>query len=51
MGERSVIQFDAFFFVTVVKMSVVTAIAKNSPSRSGINVERAETFGFPQNKT
>lgn len=44
MGESNVVQFHGFFFVTVVKMSVVTAIAKSSPSHSGINVELAKTF-------
>ena len=49
MGESNVVQFHGFFFVTVVNMSVVTAIAKSSPSHSGINVELAKTF--PQKKT
>ena len=49
MGESNVVQFHGFFSVTVVNMSVVTAIAKGSPSHSGINVELAKTF--PQKKT
>ena len=49
MGESNVAQFHGFLFVTVVNMSVVTAIAKSSPSHSGINVELAKTF--PQKKT
>lgn len=49
MGESNVVQFDGFFSVTVGNMSVVTAIAKSSPSHSGINVELAKTF--PQKKT
>lgn len=49
MGESNVVHFDGFCFVTVVKMSVVRAIAKSSPSHSGINVELANTF--PQKKT
>lgn len=49
VGESNVVQFHGFFFVTVVNMSVVTAIAKSSPSHSGINVELAKTF--PQKKT
>ena len=49
MGESNVVQFHGFFSVTVVNMSVVTAIAKSSPSHSGINVELAKTF--PQKKT
>lgn len=49
MGESNVAQFHGFLFVTVVNMSVVKAIAKSSPSHSGINVELAKTF--PQKKT
>lgn len=49
MGESNLVQFHGFFFVTVVNMSVVAAIAKSSPSHSGINVELAKTF--PQKKT
>lgn len=49
MGESNVVQFHGFFSVTVGNMSVVTAIAKSSPSHSGINVEVAKTF--PQKKT
>ena len=44
MGEGNVVQYHGFFFVTVVNMSVVTAIAKSSPSHSGINVELCEDF-------
>lgn len=48
-GERNVVQFHAFFFVTVVKINDVTAIGKSSLSHGGKNVEPAKTF--PQKKT
>lgn len=48
-GERNVVQFHSFFFVTVVKINDVTAIAKSSLSHGGKNVEPAKTF--PQKKT
>ena len=43
-GERNVVQFHAFIFVTIVKINDVTAIAKSSLSRGGKNVEPAKSF-------
>jgi len=41
--RENVVQFHAFFFVTIVKINDVTAIAKSSLSRGGKNVEPAKT--------
>lgn len=48
-GERNVVQFRAFFFVTIVQIDDITAIVKSSLSRCRKNVEPGKTY--PPKKT